>query len=566
MPLVEVSSLKHRGTSNSRSMSTRSIKLSIYLLLLSVTLAAAQILPPTPGWEGEGNYNGEGAGGGLGGGNSSSNVAGGPNPNPNPADDGGVGGDEGYFGGESSTLVLAPRRTHRKDPLDGFNYYSRGWNITDRHYWASVAFSATPLVITAAVWFFVFGVCLLIICLCHFCCRREPVGYSRVAYALSLIFLVVFTLTAITGCIVLYAGQDKFHHTTISTLEYLVNQADNTVWKLDNVSNYLSSAKQIGIQNVFLPSNVQTDIDEIDLKLNSSASFLEHQSSDTADDIRDLLDSVRLTLIIISAVMLFLTFLGFLFSMFGMQVLVYTVVVFGWILVTGTFILCGTFLVLHNVASDSCIAVHQWVENPTAHTALDELLPCVDPATSQETLKRSKEVTSQLVDVVNSVISNVSNINFGPQFRPFYYNQSGPLLPFICNPYFHDLTDRPCSRGEISLSNATEILQSYACQVDANEICITTGRLTPALYNQIAAALNVAYSLYNYGPDLISLEDCSFVRDTFTEIYSEYCPGLGRYSKWIYVGLLMVSCAVMLSLIFWVIYGRERKHRMYAKR
>ena len=94
------------------------------------------------------------------------------------------------------------------------------------------------------------------------------------------------------GCIVLYAGQDKFHHTTISTLEYLVNQADNTVWKLDNVSNYLSSAKQIGVQNVFLPSNVQTDIDEIDLKLNSSASFLEHQSSDTADDIRDLLDSV----------------------------------------------------------------------------------------------------------------------------------------------------------------------------------------------------------------------------------------------------------------------------------
>jgi len=60
----------------------------------------------------------------------------------------------------------------------------------------SVAFSAVPLFITAAVWFFVFGVCLLVICLCHFCFRREPVGYSRVAYALSLIFLVLFTLTA----------------------------------------------------------------------------------------------------------------------------------------------------------------------------------------------------------------------------------------------------------------------------------------------------------------------------------------------------------------------------------
>ena len=126
---------------------------------------------------------------------------------------------------------------------------------------------------------------------------------------------------------------------------------------------------------------------------------------------------------------------------------------------------------MFSVASDTCVAMHQWVENPTAHTALDELLPCVDPATSQETLKRSKEVTSQLVEVVNSVTSNVSNINFGPQFRPFYYNQSGPLLPFICNPYLHDLTDRPCSRGEISLSNATEVT-NYVCPLFLNAIIV----------------------------------------------------------------------------------------------
>ena len=46
--------------------------------------------------------------------------------------DGGYGG----YGGDTSLLVLAPRRTHRKDPLHGFNYYNGGWNISDRHYWA----------------------------------------------------------------------------------------------------------------------------------------------------------------------------------------------------------------------------------------------------------------------------------------------------------------------------------------------------------------------------------------------------------------------------------------------
>ncbi|KAH9621357.1 hypothetical protein KSS87_005679 [Heliosperma pusillum] len=461
-------------------------------------------------------------------------------------------GGEGYYnGGQSATLVLAPRRTHRKDPLSEFKYYTGGWNITDRHYWASVGYSAAPLFIISLVWFVVFGLCLLTISLCHCCCRREPFGYSRVAYTVSLVLLIFFTLSAIIGCLILYTGQGKFQSSTTSTLEYVVNQADTTVWKLQNVSDYLSSAKQIGIQNVFLPSNVQTDIDQIDSEINTSAEFLSQQSTGTANDIRDVLASMRLTLIIVSAVMLSLVFLGFLFSMFGMQVLVYTLVIFGWILVTATFILCGTFLLFHNAAADTCMAMHQWVENPTAHTALDEILPCVDPAVSQDTLKRSKEVTSQLVDLVNSVISNVSNINFGPQFKPFYFNQSGPLLPFLCNPFNPDFTDRMCSTGEVNLNNATQVIYR---------------RLTPPMYTQMAAAVNVSYGLYNYGPDLVALQDCSFVRDTFTEIYSDHCPGLRRYSKWVYSGLVIVSFAVMLSLIFWVVYGRERKHRLYTKR
>ena len=101
--------------------------------------------------------------------------------------------------------------------------------------------------------------------------------------------------------------------------------------------------------------------------------------------------------------------------------------------------------------------MNQWVENPTAHTALDDILPCVDNATAQETLRRSKEVTSQLVDVINEAITNVSNINLAPAFAPLYYNQSGPLLPLLCNPFRPDLTDRACTAGEVDLDNATEV-------------------------------------------------------------------------------------------------------------
>ncbi|KAK6782132.1 hypothetical protein RDI58_019928 [Solanum bulbocastanum] len=465
----------------------------------------------------------------------------------------------------NSSLILAAKRTYRKDPLNNFKRYTGGWNISNRHYWASVAFTAAPFFVVALIWFVIFALCLLFICLCYCCCRRVPYGYSRIAYALSLILLILFTITAVVGCIILYIGQGKFHSSTVNTLDYVVHQANTTADSLRNVSGYLAAAKLIAVDQVLLPGSVQTDIDRIQTKINSSANTLASKTEDNKDDIAGLVESVRLALIILSAIMLLLTFLGFVLSIFGMQAFVYILVIFGWILVTGTLILCGIFLVLHNVTADSCVAMNQWVQHPLAHTALDDILPCVDNATAQETLTKSKEVTSKLVDVVNQVITNISNNNFSPSFRPLYYNQSGPKLPILCNPFFSDLTDRSCSPGEVDLSNATKVWDNYVCQVSPSGICSTTGRLTPIIYGQMAAAVNVSFGLYHYGPFLVDLEDCDFVRQTFGDIYSIYCPGLQRYSKWVYIGLVMVGLAVLLSLTFWVIYGRERRHRVYTK-
>ncbi|XP_015085775.1 uncharacterized protein LOC107029009 isoform X2 [Solanum pennellii] len=420
----------------------------------------------------------------------------------------------------NSSLILAAKRTYRKDPLNNFKRYTGGWNISNRHYWASVAFTAAPFFVVA------------LICV---------------------------------GCIILYIGQGKFYSSTVNTLDYVVHQANTTADSLRNVSGYLAAAKLIAVDQVLLPGLVQTDIDRIQTKINSSANTLANKTEDNKDDIAGLVESVRLALIILSAIMLLLTFLGFVLSIFGMQAFVYILVIFGWILVTGTLILCGIFLVLHNVTADSCVAMNQWVQHPLAHTALDDILPCVDNATAQETLTKSKEVTSKLVDVVNQVITNISNNNFSPSFRPLYYNQSGPKLPMLCNPFYSDLTDRSCSPGEVDLSNATKVWDNYVCQVSPSGICSTTGRLTPIIYGQMAAAVNVSFGLYHYGPFLVDLEDCDFVRQTFGDIYRIYCPGLQRYSKWVYIGLVMVGLAVLLSLTFWVIYGRERRHRVYTK-
>ena len=112
---------------------------------------------------------------------------------------------------------------------------------------------------------------------------------------------------------------------------------------------------------------------------------------------------------------------------------------------------------ISSVVGDTCVAMNEWVQNPTVHTALDDILPCVDNTTAQETVSESKEVTFQLVEIVNGVITNVSNINVPSHVGPLYYNQSGPLVPVLCNPYKSDKSGRICAPGEVDLNNATQV-------------------------------------------------------------------------------------------------------------
>ncbi|KAH6758701.1 plasma membrane fusion protein [Perilla frutescens var. frutescens] len=489
---------------------------------------------------------------------------------PGEAADAAAGGVVSWEGrrsvlGNVTVLVLAEERTRRKDPLDDLKYYTGGWNISSKHYFASVLYTGYPLFVVAAFWFVLFGIFLLLACMYVCCCRRRRYGYSRVAYALSVIFLTLFTIAAVIGSIVLYTGQGKFHDSTKDTLEYVLGQADSTVDNLKNFSNFLTSAKGVGVDQVFLPQNVQDNIDKVNTMITSAADTLDSATKNNKNDIFIYLDAVGLVLIIVAAVMLTLAFLGFLLSISGLQCLVYILVIIGWILVALTFILCGIFLVLHNVMGDTCVAMNEWASNPTSHTALDKIIPCVDTATAQEALSQGKEVTFQMVGLVNGIIANVSNRNPPPGLGPLSYNQSGPLVPLLCNPYNPDKTDRKtCTTGEVDFKNATQIWKSYKCQVSNNK-CTTVGRLTPDMYDQMSGAVDVSYGLYHYGPFLTNLVDCTFVRDTFTTIHKDHCPDLRLYSKWVYIGLVMVSAAVMLSLIFWVLYARERRHRKYTK-
>ncbi|XP_020535332.2 uncharacterized protein LOC110009551 [Jatropha curcas] len=468
----------------------------------------------------------------------------------------------------STIVILAAERTHRKDPLQNFEYYTGGWDYKNNHYWASVAFSAAPLFITAVVWFVLLGLFLLFACICCCCCRhKKTYGYSPIAYALSLIFLTLATAGVSAGCIVLYVNQEHFNDSIADCLEFVLQEALSILNQFLSILNTLSSACKLVIDEVPVPDDIKHQIDVVDQMMLATANISQIQSVANAKNIRNVLSPTRLALDIVASVMLVLVFLGFLFSLLGRQCCIYILVTLAWILVTVTFILCGIFLILHNVVADTCVAVDDWLENPRANASLSlQFLPCLDNKTTAETIRTTKETSSYVINILNRYIMEVPNKDMQPNAGIVYHNQSGPLVPLLCNPFNPDLTERDCNTAEVNFNNVAQEWQKYICQVSEFGICNTTGRLTPKVYGQMTAAVNVSYKLYTSDHLLLDIGECKFVLRTFRKISEDYCPGLRMYSFRTYAGLVTVGASAMCALIMWIVYGRERQKRNYTKK
>lgn len=108
--------------------------------------------------------------------------------------------------------------------------------------------------------------------------------------------------------------------------------------------------------------------------------------------------------------------------------------------------------------ADTCVAMNEWVENPMADSAMKEILPCWDKQLGENILDASKSVTTNFNGIMNQYIVFVANNDtLPPQAVPLYYNQSGPLIPLICDPYTKGDTQQSCGDGQVTLSNAREV-------------------------------------------------------------------------------------------------------------
>uniref|UniRef100_A0A0D9UW66 Uncharacterized protein n=1 Tax=Leersia perrieri TaxID=77586 RepID=A0A0D9UW66_9ORYZ len=480
-------------------------------------------------------------------------------------------------------LVLAEERTRRPDVLDHLRMYGGGWNITNKHYWASVSFTGAAGFVLAAMWLILFGIAVAVHCFCKSRMGKEKDSHTNI---LRLVLLVIFTLTLTAGSVILLYGQIKFGEEATSTVDFVVNQSDFTIQTLRNVTDYLSLAKTITVAALYLPSDVQGQIDNLKVDLIKAADTISQKTAENYRRIRRVLHYVSVVLICIAVLMPVLAFLGYgkkftltllvnqfvasgvithysstLFltyaalEQYGPRYTVYVFVTLCWKVVAVLFILLGIFLILNSAAKDTCEAMDEWAQHPQAETALSDILPCVDESTTNQTLYQSKHVVVILVRLVNRAISALSN-------RRPHHKHPAQFMPYLCSPYDANLNDRQCKSKEVTFDNATAAWMNYTCTVPDADLCSGPRTITPEIYDQLVLAANVSYALYHYAPLMLNLQDCKFVRSTFSSIASEYCPPLWRDLSLVSAGLALIACGFILGLILMLFADRPQREEV----
>ncbi|XP_028779218.1 uncharacterized protein LOC114735671 [Neltuma alba] len=335
----------------------------------------------------------------------------------------------------NSTFMLAAGRTRRIDPANHFQYYEGGWNIIDSHYYALfAAVAAAARTIEEAV------VVIL----------EQFIGDLS---------------SALVGGAMLYTGQGNFKKATDAVIDNVGRKISDVLDLLNGVLNNLDGAMKLAVGAYSLPGEYERNIEQFrELVHSNSSSNPRVILQNFISQADKFLSALSYVLIVVTAVMLFLAFIGFIFSVCGWRGIVYFLFFIGWIFVTKTLILSAISLVVKNGVGDTCVAIEEWLEHPQDRTSLSEVIPCVDGPTAQKALDITRNTSFQMVNMVDDFVKNIANIDPPPGAPPSAsYNQSGPTLPLLCNPFNSDMTQRSCGPEEVPLDNASQVYESFVC-------------------------------------------------------------------------------------------------------
>lgn len=463
----------------------------------------------------------------------------------------------------SNASRLLAVKGDRRDPLDSFQKYRGGYDVTNVHYWASAGFTGIYGFAIGVAWLLL-GVLVTLGACCKLCCcnhARVAERRSAAYYWIPRILALLLSLFAIGVIVTMYIRNRQFHTRAFKVRDTIAGSANDAIGAVRNVTGTLSEVDTItskynipGLNDGILGNTVN--------QLNSQANNIDRIVGDNIRNLNKIINAIQLALIVLLSVALFVVVAGLLSALLGWSTIFFLIILIGWLIAVLTWILFGVFYAANSVTSDTCQAFAEYLEAP-ANTTLAELLPCVDEATSARASNVVKQGVKNIVVRANGNLNGLRQAGAGVQ---------PPVsLPALCDPIGpapNLVYPTSCPSGTVTLAGLPEVLAPYVCNVEpVTTTCLSQRRfVTPSDDAAIRDFSAAGRSLEIIIPTITALTNCSVVYNTFDTIVTQQCPPTIESIRNLWIPLLLLSVALTLLSFDWIFANHRNKREHYASR
>ncbi|EYU36718.1 hypothetical protein MIMGU_mgv1a004324mg [Erythranthe guttata] len=451
----------------------------------------------------------------------------------------------GRFLAEKSTNVSDD--TVRVDPLDSFKKYRGGYDITNKHYWASTAYTGIPGYAIAVLWLLcglVYGGFLLVKRLCCNISRRKLKKKSpchNQCYLKPLLFAVFLTILAITATGLVLGGNAKFHTRAKTVIDIIIDTADeasDTIYKTTGAMKEMS----ISLRDADGSTEATRFLTSTSLTLDSQAADIAKQASKN----RRLIDKGFKIVYIITTLTISLTLVSVIallvLGVLKFQRIVQILIGVCWILTALCWLFFGIYFFLQNFAGDTCTALKSFQKDPY-NNSLSSILPCDELLSSKSVLN---DISVGIYDLVNEVNLNIS--------------RSYGNIVQICNPFspppMHEYQPLNCPSTAIQIGDIPHVLRMLVCPDNGGEETCNGGILVSADYfNTVEAYSTSIQKILDVYPGMESLVECGTVSNAFDEIIQKHCGPLKGNVRMVWRSMVFLSVVMAALVVVWTISG-----------
>ncbi|OWM65684.1 uncharacterized protein LOC116198952 isoform X2 [Punica granatum] len=455
---------------------------------------------------------------------------------------------------------------NRSDPLRHLKYYHGGYDVRNKHYWASAAFTGVHGYAVAGVWMLCgtgFGL---------FVITKKLRGNNRISAGpltasssrcplvmFSVIVFFTFLAIVVSG-VVLAANQSSQHRTDRLKKSILGagREARHTIRKVIQTMTQM--------QNLLQPYDLRMAVE-----LNITAHGLRKESRAIKQFIDQTDHSIGLAIqtsyivhLVVVVINLLLLLAAIVLLLLHWQPWFITIIVLCWIITTMFWAITGFDFFFHNFAEDTCSAFRDYLQNPQ-NSSLSSILPCVDSAYANQVLVQIGSAVYNFIQALNLKIAELSKVLMKSKQSDSLAETFRVCQPFSGPPNYS--YDRNCSEGEIPIGQVPQVLAALTCYKNESLTeCARNGKfLSEGIYNITLAVSTSIEDLLEIYPDLRNLSECSFVKGRLSDIVSRQCRPFRSSLRMLWASMLSLSISMVVLVLLWVTKAYRDKGRSFSR-